>query len=66
MWNSGQFEPVNSVTDGVEGMCVDPGETGAILEAGGVGGPGLPEGGKRQADGIGQWRRIDITKCLRS
>ncbi len=29
--------------DGVEGMCVDPGEKGAILEAGG---PGPPGGGK--------------------
>jgi hypothetical protein len=35
-----------TVTDGVEGVCVDPGETGAILEAGGVGGPGPPGGGK--------------------
>ncbi len=34
------------VTDGVEGVCVDPGEMGAILEAGGVRGPGPPEGGK--------------------
>jgi hypothetical protein len=32
-----------SVTDGGEGMCVDPGEKEAILEAGG---PGLPGGGK--------------------
>jgi hypothetical protein len=31
------------VTDSVEGVCVDPGEKGAILEAGG---PGLPGGGK--------------------
>jgi hypothetical protein len=35
-----------SVTDGGEGICVDPGETGAILEAGGVGGPGPLGGGK--------------------
>ncbi len=34
------------VTDSVGEMCVDPGEMGAILEAGGVGGPGLPGGGK--------------------
>jgi hypothetical protein len=40
------IEPVNSVTDSVEGMCVDPEETGAILEARGVRGPGLPGGGK--------------------
>jgi hypothetical protein len=35
-----------SVTDGVEGMCVDPGEMEAILEAGGVRGPSPPGGGK--------------------
>ncbi len=34
------------VTDGVEGMCVDPGEMGAIMEARGVRGPGLPGGGQ--------------------
>jgi hypothetical protein len=34
------------VTDGVERVCVDPGEMGAILEAGRVGGPSLPGGGK--------------------
>jgi hypothetical protein len=34
------------VTDGVEGMCVDPGKMGAILEARVVGGPGLPGGGQ--------------------
>jgi hypothetical protein len=38
---------------------VDPGKMGAILETGGVGGPGLPGGGK-----IRQWRRVDVTKCL--
>jgi hypothetical protein len=32
--------------DGVKRVCVDPGEMGAILEAGGVGGTGLPGGGK--------------------
>jgi hypothetical protein len=32
-----------SVTDGGEGVCVDPGEKGAIL---GAGGPGPPGGGK--------------------
>ncbi len=26
-------------------MCVDPGENGAILDAGGGGGPGPPDGG---------------------
>jgi hypothetical protein len=34
------------VTDGMEGMCVNPGEMEATLEAGGVRGPGLP-GGER-------------------
>ncbi len=34
------------VTDSVEGMYVDPGETGAALQAGGVRGPGPPEGEK--------------------
>jgi hypothetical protein len=34
---------LSSVTDGVKGVCVDPGEMGVILEAGG---PGLPGGGK--------------------
>jgi hypothetical protein len=50
-----------TVTDGVEEVCMVPGETGAILEAGGVGGPGPPVGGKE-----GQWRRVDIAKCLRT
>jgi hypothetical protein len=31
------------VTDSGKGVCVDPGENGAILEAGG---PGPPGGGK--------------------
>jgi hypothetical protein len=35
-----------TVTDGVEEVCVDHGEMGAILEAGGVGGPGPPGGGR--------------------
>jgi hypothetical protein len=34
---------IPSVTDSKEGVCVDPGEKGAILEAGG---PGPPGGGK--------------------
>jgi hypothetical protein len=36
-----------SVMDGEKGECVDPGENGAILGAGGDGGPGLPGGRKR-------------------
>ncbi len=32
--------------DGVEEECVDPGETGAILESGRGRGPGPPGGGK--------------------
>jgi hypothetical protein len=35
-----------SVTDSSEGMCVDPGEMGAALQAGGVRGPSPPEGEK--------------------
>ncbi len=35
-----------TVTEGVERVCVDPGERGTILEAGGVGGPGPPGEGK--------------------
>jgi hypothetical protein len=35
-----------TVTEGVEGVCVDLGETGTILEAGGVGGPDPPGGGR--------------------
>jgi hypothetical protein len=34
------------VTDAVEGVCVDPGEREAILEARGVRGPSLLGGGK--------------------
>ncbi len=36
---------INSVTDSGKGVCVDPGEKGAILE---TGGPGLPGGEKGQ------------------
>jgi hypothetical protein len=34
------------VTDRMEGMCVDLGEMGTTLQAGGVGGLGPPEGEK--------------------
>jgi hypothetical protein len=34
------------VTDGVKGMCVDPGEMEAILKAGKARGPGPPGGEK--------------------
>ncbi len=34
------------VTDGEKEECMDPGEKGAILETGGVEGPGPPGGGK--------------------
>jgi hypothetical protein len=37
---------VASVTDGEKGECVDPGENGAILGAGGDEGPGPPGRGK--------------------
>jgi hypothetical protein len=43
---SGHYNLVTLVTHGAEGVCVDPGEIGAILEAGEVGGPGPPGGGK--------------------
>ncbi len=46
------------VLDGGEGVCVDPGEKGAILEAG----TRPARRGKRLAVGFGQWRRRDITK----
>ncbi len=50
----------SNVTDSGEGVCVDPGEKGAILEAGG---PGPPGGGKgRLAVGFRQWRRKDIAR----
>jgi hypothetical protein len=35
-----------TVRDGVEEVCADPGEKGAILEVRGDGGPGPPGGGK--------------------
>ncbi len=35
-----------AVMDSERGECVDPGENGAILDAGGVEGPGPPGGGK--------------------
>jgi hypothetical protein len=38
--------PIVSVTDSMEGMCVDPGEVGDALQDGGVKGPGPPEGEK--------------------
>ncbi len=44
------------VTDSVKGVCVDPGEMGAILEAGGVRGPGPPgrrKGGQLASDNGG-------------
>jgi hypothetical protein len=41
----------------MEGMCVDPGETRAALQPGGVRGPGPPGG---------QWRRIDVKEMLQN
>ncbi len=41
------------VTDGVEGVCVDPGEKEAILEAGGPGPPGGEKGGQLASDSGG-------------
>jgi hypothetical protein len=53
-----------TVTDGGEEVCVDPGEMGAILEAGEARGPAKQ--GKEWTVGIGQWRRVDVAKCLRA
>ncbi len=55
-----------TVMDGEEEVCVDPGETGAILEVGGAGESGGParQEGKVRTVGIRQWRRVDIAKCL--
>ncbi len=36
---------IRTVTDGEREECLDPGENGAILDAGGCGGPGPPGGG---------------------
>jgi hypothetical protein len=41
------------VTDGAEGVCVDPGEMGAILKAGGPGPPGGGKGGQLVSDSGG-------------
>jgi hypothetical protein len=47
---------------------VDPGENGAILDAGGVEGPGPPGGGRNRqlASDNRQWRRLDVTKCRKA
>jgi hypothetical protein len=39
---------LHTVMDGKRGECVDPGENGAILDAGGVEGPGPPGRGKNE------------------
>ncbi len=54
---------VLSVTDGMEGVCVDPGEKGAILEGGGA---RPARRGKRRAVGLRQWRRIDKAEWLKT
>ncbi len=54
------------VTDGEEEVCVDPGEMGAILEAGGGSGDPARQEGKGRTVGIGQWSRGDVAKCLRA
>jgi hypothetical protein len=43
-----------TVTDGGEGVCVDPGEKGAILEAGGPGPPGGGKGWQLASDSGGE------------
>jgi hypothetical protein len=42
----GLSQQIIHLTDGMEGVCMDPGEMGAILEAVGVRGPGPPGGRK--------------------
>ncbi len=44
---------VMGVTDGAEGVCVDPGEMRAILGAGGPGPPGRRKGGQLAPDSGG-------------
>jgi hypothetical protein len=39
---------VNNVTDMGTQMCLDPGGNGAIMNAGGEGGPGPPGGGRSE------------------
>jgi hypothetical protein len=48
-----QVQVGTSVTDGAEGVCVDPGEMGAILEAWGPGPPGGGNGGQLALDSGG-------------
>jgi hypothetical protein len=48
-----QVQVGTSVTDSAEGVCVDPGEMGAVLEAGGPGPPGGGKGGQLASDSGG-------------
>ncbi len=48
------IDMVGSVTDSKEGVCVDPGEKGAILEAGGPGPPGGRKGWQLSSDSGGE------------
>jgi hypothetical protein len=43
---------------------MDPGENGAILDAGGRWGTQLARQGRERAVGIRQWRRLDVLKML--
>ncbi len=45
--------PIVIVTDGAQGVCVDPGEIGAILEVRGPGPPGGGKGGQLASDSGG-------------
>jgi hypothetical protein len=45
---------------------VDPGEKGAILEAGRPGPPGEGKGGQLASVGFRQWRRIDVASWLKT
>jgi hypothetical protein len=52
-WVNIRLDVLATVTDNVEGVCVDPGEKEAILEAGGPGPPGGEKGGQLASDSGG-------------
>ncbi len=51
--DTGGNRSIITVTDSGEGVCVDPGEKEAILEAGGPGPPGEGKGGQLASDSGG-------------
>jgi hypothetical protein len=54
------------VTDSMGKTCVDPGETGTALQAGGIRGPGPPVGEEGGAVGVGQWKGKDVKEMLQN